>query len=120
NSQSRSVYHTTCSPDGAQRHPGTIPDFSAAQKQPPGDGPSAALLRTSLYVIISASHREPFLRMPLRSLAVASIVAVTLSTAPACAQVQWKIASAYPSGNFHTENLNAFAQEGRTRPAASF
>src|SRR4029078_9221852 len=49
--------------------------------------------------------------MPLQSLLVASLVAVVLATAPASAQVQWKIASAYPSGNFHTENLEAFAQE---------
>jgi TRAP-type C4-dicarboxylate transport system substrate-binding protein len=50
-------------------------------------------------------------RMPLHSLVVAAVVAVVLATAPARAQVQWKIASAYPSGNFHTENLEAFAQE---------
>ena len=49
--------------------------------------------------------------MPLQSVVVASVAAVVLATAPACAQVQWKIASAYPSGNFHTENLDAFAQE---------
>jgi TRAP-type C4-dicarboxylate transport system substrate-binding protein len=49
--------------------------------------------------------------MPLQSLAFASIVAVALTTAPACAQDQWKLASAYSSGNFHTKNLNAFAQE---------
>jgi len=55
--------------------------------------------------------KRSFLRMALQSLVVASVVAVVLTTVPACAQVQWKIASAYPSGNFHTENLDAFTQE---------
>jgi TRAP-type C4-dicarboxylate transport system substrate-binding protein len=49
--------------------------------------------------------------MPLQFLMFTSIVAVVLAIAPACAQVQWKLAAGYPSGNFHTENLNAFAQE---------
>src|ERR1700757_31956 len=60
---------------------------------------------------MSAPRRESFLRMSLRSLAFISTVAVALTTAPVCAQVQWKLSSAYPSGNFHTENLDAFAQE---------
>jgi TRAP-type C4-dicarboxylate transport system substrate-binding protein len=50
--------------------------------------------------------------MRLQSLVFASIVAFALTATPACcAQVQWKLASAYPSGNFHTENLDAFAEE---------
>jgi TRAP-type C4-dicarboxylate transport system substrate-binding protein len=55
--------------------------------------------------------KRSFLRIRLQSLVIASVAAVALATAPASAQVQWKIASAYPSGNFHTENLEAFAQE---------
>jgi len=49
--------------------------------------------------------------MRLQSFVFASTVAIALTAAPACAQVQWKLTSAYPPGNFHTENLNAFAQE---------
>jgi TRAP-type C4-dicarboxylate transport system substrate-binding protein len=50
--------------------------------------------------------------MRLQSLVFACIVAFAVTATPACgAQVQWKLASAYPSGNFHTENLNAFAEE---------
>ena len=50
--------------------------------------------------------------MPLQSLVFASTVTIALMAAPTCgAQVQWKLASAYPSGNFHTENLNVFAKE---------
>jgi TRAP-type C4-dicarboxylate transport system substrate-binding protein len=50
--------------------------------------------------------------IPFQSLVFAtSTVAAALVAAPACAQDQWKLVSAYPSANFHTENLNAFAQE---------
>jgi len=50
--------------------------------------------------------------MRLQSFVFASTVAIALTAAPACgAQVQWNLASAYPPGNFHTENLNVFAKE---------
>ncbi len=34
-----------------------------------------------------------------------------LTGAPACAQVGWNLPSAYPSDNFHIDNLRAFAKE---------
>src|SRR5262249_1944374 len=37
--------------------------------------------------------------------------AVALAAAPACAQVQWRLPSAYPADNFHSENLAAFAKD---------
>jgi len=43
--------------------------------------------------------------------AFAAAVAVALLAAPACAQVRWSLPSAYPADNFHSENLDAFAQE---------
>src|SRR5260221_4630788 len=43
--------------------------------------------------------------------APAADVAVALATAPACAQVQWRLPSAYPADNFHSENLAAFAKD---------
>jgi TRAP-type transport system periplasmic protein len=46
---------------------------------------------------------------------VAVVVALTaslvLTAAPAFAQVTWKLASAYPADNFHTQNLAAFAND---------
>jgi TRAP-type C4-dicarboxylate transport system substrate-binding protein len=51
----------------------------------------------------------------LRSLAFAAGAAIALATAPACAQggapVTWKLPSAYPADNFHSENLALFAQD---------
>jgi TRAP-type C4-dicarboxylate transport system substrate-binding protein len=47
----------------------------------------------------------------LQSSAFASAVAVAMAAAPACAQVKWNLASAYPAGNFHSENLAAFATD---------
>ena len=38
-------------------------------------------------------------------------IAITTGVAPACAQVKWNLVSAYPAGNFHTENLSAFAKD---------
>src|SRR5499427_2496932 len=50
--------------------------------------------------------------MPMvRFSASAAAVAVALATAPACAQVQWRLPSAYPADNFHSENLAAFAKD---------
>ena len=46
---------------------------------------------------------------------VAVVVALTasavLTVAPAYAQVKWKLPSAYPADNFHTQNLEAFAKD---------
>ena len=47
----------------------------------------------------------------VRLSAFAAAVAVALLAAPACAQVRWSLPSAYPADNFHSENLDAFAQE---------
>src|ERR1700730_16428857 len=48
-------------------------------------------------------------------LAVVVVAALTvllvLTAAPAFAQVTWKLASAYPADNFHTQNLAAFAND---------
>jgi hypothetical protein len=48
-------------------------------------------------------------------LTAAVVVALTasavLTAVPACAQVTWKLASAYPADNFHTQNLAAFAND---------
>jgi TRAP-type C4-dicarboxylate transport system substrate-binding protein len=40
-----------------------------------------------------------------------SAVAVAMAATPACAQIKWNLASAYPAGNFHSENLAAFAND---------
>ena len=47
----------------------------------------------------------------LQSCAFACAVAGTMTAAPACAQVKWDLVSAYPAGNFHSENLMAFAKD---------
>src|SRR5437879_735396 len=47
----------------------------------------------------------------LRSFAFVCFVAVTMAAAPASAQLKWNLVSAYPAGNFHTENLYAFAKD---------
>jgi TRAP-type C4-dicarboxylate transport system substrate-binding protein len=47
----------------------------------------------------------------VRLSAFAAAVAVALLATPACAQVRWSLPSAYPADNFHSENLDAFAQE---------
>jgi len=48
-------------------------------------------------------------------LAAAAAAALTLALAgtsvPAQAQVRWKLTSAYPAENYHTENLEAFAKD---------
>src|SRR6202047_3466817 len=48
-------------------------------------------------------------------LAVVVVAALTvlliLTAATASAQVTWKLASAYPADNFHTQNLAAFAND---------
>jgi TRAP-type C4-dicarboxylate transport system substrate-binding protein len=43
--------------------------------------------------------------------ALACAFLFALSGAPAHAQVKWKLTSAYPADNFHTENLEAFAKD---------
>jgi TRAP-type C4-dicarboxylate transport system substrate-binding protein len=47
----------------------------------------------------------------LAGLAVLAILAAAGSTMPVTAQTKWNLASAYPPGNYHTENLNWFAEE---------
>ncbi|MBI3157443.1 MAG: TRAP transporter substrate-binding protein [Burkholderiales bacterium] len=47
---------------------------------------------------------------PIRSLLLAATVAA-LAAAPAQAQTKWDLPAAYPSGNFHTNNLVLFAGE---------
>jgi TRAP-type C4-dicarboxylate transport system substrate-binding protein len=47
----------------------------------------------------------------VRSLAFAVGAVVALAAAPACAQIKWRLPSAYPANNFHVENLGAFAKE---------
>jgi TRAP-type C4-dicarboxylate transport system substrate-binding protein len=47
----------------------------------------------------------------VRFSAYAAAAAVALMAAPAGAQVQWNLPSAYPADNFHSENLGAFAQD---------
>jgi TRAP-type C4-dicarboxylate transport system substrate-binding protein len=52
-----------------------------------------------------------------RWLGLAAAVAATLTAAlammaaPACARVKWNLPTAYPADNFHSENLEAFANE---------
>ncbi|MFG1421124.1 TRAP transporter substrate-binding protein [Roseixanthobacter liquoris] len=52
----------------------------------------------------------------LRFLAPALVAAgiATLSAAPALAQTKWNLPSAYPSDNFHTENIAQFAKDVET------
>src|SRR6202048_3287432 len=45
------------------------------------------------------------------AMVVALTVSAVLTAEPACAQVTWKLASAYPADNFHTQNLAAFAND---------
>jgi TRAP-type C4-dicarboxylate transport system substrate-binding protein len=40
-----------------------------------------------------------------------SLAGVLLMAAPALAQTKWNLPAAYPTDNFHTENLNAFAKD---------
>jgi TRAP-type C4-dicarboxylate transport system substrate-binding protein len=40
-----------------------------------------------------------------------SLAGALLLAAPAMAQTKWNLPAAYPSDNFHTENLNAFAKD---------
>jgi len=51
----------------------------------------------------------------LRLSAFAAAIAVALASAPVCAQgsapVVWKLPSAYPADNFHSENLAQFAKD---------
>jgi TRAP-type C4-dicarboxylate transport system substrate-binding protein len=47
------------------------------------------------------------------AVAVALVAAPVLTAGPACAQIKWSLPTAYPADNFHTENLNAFAQDLR-------
>jgi TRAP-type C4-dicarboxylate transport system substrate-binding protein len=42
---------------------------------------------------------------------VALAASSVLTVASASAQVTWKLASAYPADNFHTQNLAAFAND---------
>jgi hypothetical protein len=45
------------------------------------------------------------------AVAVALTASPLLMTAPATAQVQWNLPSAYPVDNFHSQNLEAFAKD---------
>jgi len=47
----------------------------------------------------------------VRFSAFAAAVALALAASPVCAQVQWRLPSAYPADNFHCENLAAFAKD---------
>jgi TRAP-type C4-dicarboxylate transport system substrate-binding protein len=50
--------------------------------------------------------------MPIvRLWAFATATVVALAAAPAGAQLQWRLPSAYPADNFHSENLAAFAKD---------
>jgi TRAP-type C4-dicarboxylate transport system substrate-binding protein len=42
---------------------------------------------------------------------VALTVSAVLMAAPDCAQVKWKLRSAYPADNFHSQNLEALAKD---------
>lgn len=42
---------------------------------------------------------------------VALAISLMLMTAPAFAQIEWTLPSAYPADNFHTRNLQAFAMD---------
>src|SRR5260370_41024418 len=46
-----------------------------------------------------------------RSLGLVCAVGVAMAGTPACAQVKWNLVSAYPAGNFLSENLDAFAKD---------
>lgn len=46
-----------------------------------------------------------------RSIAALAACAAMLGTGSVFAQAKWDLASAYPPGNFHTQNLNYFASE---------
>jgi len=46
----------------------------------------------------------------LRSTACAAAFAVALAL-PAAAQTKWDLPTAYPANNFHTENLQQFAND---------
>jgi TRAP-type C4-dicarboxylate transport system substrate-binding protein len=59
--------------------------------------------------MLRPSRAGPWVMVRLSAFAAA--VAVALLAAPACAQVRWSLLSAYPADNFHSENLDAFAQE---------
>ena len=59
--------------------------------------------------MLRPSRAGPWVMVRLSAFAAA--VAVALLAAPACAQVRWSLPSAYPADNFHSENLDAFAQE---------
>src|SRR5262249_61956352 len=62
-------------------------------------------------VMLRSSRTGPWVMAMMRLSAFAAAVAVALLAAPACAQVRWSLPSAYPADNFHSENLDAFAQE---------
>jgi TRAP-type C4-dicarboxylate transport system substrate-binding protein len=40
-----------------------------------------------------------------------TLVATCALTSTTWAQTKWDLPSAYPAGNFHTENLNQFAKD---------
>jgi TRAP-type C4-dicarboxylate transport system substrate-binding protein len=67
--------------------------------------------------IIHSQPSGPPAMITARSLALAAAVAAALAfapammVAPACAQANWSLPSAYPADNFHTENLEAFAKD---------
>ena len=61
--------------------------------------------------MLRSSGAGPWVMAMMRLSAFAAAVAVALLAAPAWAQVRWSLPSAYPADNFHSENLDAFAQE---------
>src|SRR5262249_24451417 len=62
-------------------------------------------------VMLRSSRAGPWVMAKMRLSAFAAAVAVALLAAPAGAQVRWSLPSAYPADNFHSENLDTFAQE---------
>lgn len=49
--------------------------------------------------------------MNLRTILAALCVALVSAAGPAAAQVKWDMPTAYPAGNFHTENVMQFAND---------
>src|SRR6516164_7168894 len=65
----------------------------------------------ALGAVCELRSRGPWAMPKVRFSAFAAALALTLGAWPACAQVQWRLPSAYPADNFHSENLAAFAKD---------
>src|SRR5262245_65518997 len=65
----------------------------------------------ALGAVCELRSRGPWAMPKLRFSAFAAALALALAAAPACAQAQWRLPSAYPADNFHSENLAAFAKD---------